>query len=306
MSELHNAGEAPNALLLAKRPEKPKRTLLIDGDVLCYRIGLTSEEVVNWADEGEDEIVSVWANADQTKARFKSAVYALKDKLNADWAIICVTLDKENFRKELLPTYKENRNTARKPIMLTALRKFCVEHFGALSHPRLEADDILGILQTGGKFLHEDGAALGETLIVSADKDLLGIPGKHYRMDDKGTVKVSEEEALAFHAMQAISGDITDNYAGCPGVGKARAQAAVTAGLKWTPYEHVLQSGKRKGETEIRWKQERTDDLWEIIKSHYARVGLSEQAALVQARCAWMLRAANWNNEAQEITLWTP
>jgi 5'-3' exonuclease len=299
-----------NPLLLAKRPEKPKRTLLIDGDVLCYRIGLSAEEIVNWADEGEDEIISVWANADQTRERFKSAIYSLKTQFNADWAVLCVTLDKENFRKEILPTYKENRNSSRKPIMLSALRKFCVEHFGALTHPRLEADDILGILATGGKFgsgdSFEDGSKLGEMIIVSADKDLLGLPGKHYRLDNGPVLVQSEEAAAQWHAMQAISGDVTDNYSGCPGVGKRRAEAAVSAGLAWVPYEHTFQSGKRKGQTETRWEQRPTKDLWEIVKSHYLRAGLSEQAALVQARCAWMLRADNWNNDTQEITLWTP
>lgn len=294
-----------SAAIAEKRPSSIRRTLLIDGDVLCYRIGFSAEEVINWADKGSsEETLTVHVNASEVKARLKAAIYALKEKLNADWAVVCVTRDTENFRKAILPTYKENRTSSRKPIALKMLRQFLIDHFGALHHPKLEADDILGILQTGGAFGPEDGSLLGETTIVSSDKDLLGVPGKHYRLNDERLETVTELGAEEWHATQTLAGDITDNYAGCPGVGMERALKAINEGYGWNSYEHVFKSGPRKGLVETRWEQFAASSLWEIIVTHYLRAGLTEADALVQARCAWMLRAENWNNATQEITLW--
>jgi len=75
---------------------------------------------------------------------------------------------KSNFRKTIYPEYKANR-TAPKPIHLEALREYALEKQNAeLAPDTLEADDALGINQTD------------DTMIVSLDKDLLMVPGKHF------------------------------------------------------------------------------------------------------------------------------
>ena len=80
----------------------------------------------------------------------------------------------DNFRKTIYPEYKANR-TAPKPIHLKDLQKYAIKHMGAEMAPdTLEADDALGINQTD------------DTMIVSLDKDLLMIPGKHFSWEIKG------------------------------------------------------------------------------------------------------------------------
>lgn len=288
-----------------RKPKHPKRVLLIDGDVLCYKVALGGEEAVNWADEGQPDLWTVWADAAETKARFKSAIYALKDKLNADWAVIAITRDTDNFRKKLLPTYKGDRSKQRKPLLLEELRTFCLVHFGALHDPRLEADDILGILATGGTFQGES-YKLGTTVIVSADKDLKTIAGEHYHVEQRVGFRMGYEDAYLFFMSQALGGDITDNYQGCEGIGRERAEQALRDGVAWEQYEHTFKSGPRKGLVEKRWRKIEARDWWHTVVSHYEKAGLTEEDALVQARCAHILTADLYDDTTGEIKLWQP
>lgn len=290
-----------------------KRTILIDGDLLCYQVALSAEHATNWADAGDPELWTVHADAEETRSRFKAAIYGLKTDLGADWAEIAITKDTENFRKKVLPTYKGNRSANRKPILLAHLRQFCIDHFGALWDARLEADDILGILATGGAISEwrATGTAqlLGEVIIVSADKDLKTIPGLHYNPEhpERGVVNVVPYQADRFFMAQALGGDITDNYTGCPGIGYERAEEWLAKGVRWESYEHVFKTGKRKGLSETRWREfgptaAMTD--WEAVVSAYKKAGLTEQDALVQARCARILRAEDYVDG--EVKLWSP
>ena len=95
---------------------------------------------------------------------------------------------KSNFRKTIYPEYKANR-TAPKPVHLAALREYALEKMNAeLAPDTLEADDALGINQT------ED------TMIVTLDKDLLMIPGKHFSWEIKGIEKIGDKRAKALLA----------------------------------------------------------------------------------------------------------
>lgn len=279
--------------------------MLIDGDVLCYKVALGGEYAVNWASEGQPELWTVWADAEETKARFKSAIYSLKEKLGADWAIIAVTKDTENFRKAFLPSYKDNRSNNRRPILLHELRKFCTEHFEALSDPRLEADDILGILATGGSF-NGECVESPECILVSADKDMRTIPGDHYHVETGQKFRVSEIDATYFFLSQALGGDITDNYTGCEGIGRERAEQVLKAGEAWEQYTHTLKSGPRKGTEEVRWRKIKARDQWHTVVSHYQKAGFTEEDAIVQARCARILTRDLYNDKTGEITLWQP
>lgn len=128
---------------------------------------------------------------------------------------------KTNFRKSIYPEYKANR-TAPKPVHLEALREYALEKQNAeLAPDTLEADDALGINQTD------------DTMIVSLDKDLLMIPGKHFSWEINGkgwskpdkffTQDVIGGMRLFFE--QCLKGDTADNIKGIEKIGDKRAKA---------------------------------------------------------------------------------
>ena len=79
--------------------------------------------------------------------------------------------------------------------------------------------------------------------------------------------------------LQTLTGDPTDGYPGCKGVGPVGA----TKALQGHPEGH-----------------------WGAIVALYEKQGLTEADALLNARMAYMLRAHNYDFNTKEITHWTP
>lgn len=130
---------------------------------------------------------------------------------------------------------------------------------------------IMGILSTHPKLVP------GKRIIVSEDKDLQTIPGWIWNpAKDAKPRYISEEQADYFHLYQTLVGDTTDGYKGCPGIGKTKAPG-------------ILQEGG-----------------WEAVRSAYARKGLTEEDALLQARVARICRASDYDFKKQEVILWNP
>lgn len=128
---------------------------------------------------------------------------------------------KTNFRKSIYPEYKANR-TAPKPVHLEALREYALDKQNAeLAPDTLEADDALGINQTD------------DTMIVSLDKDLLMVPGKHFSWEIKGKGwnkpdKFFTQDAIGGMRLffeQCLKGDTADNIKGIEKIGDKRAKA---------------------------------------------------------------------------------
>jgi DNA polymerase-1 len=89
-------------------------------------------------------------------------------------------------------------------------------------------------------------------------------------------------------------------------VGLETAAKIIEQGILKVPYEHTLKRGPRKGETEMRYEETETDDLWAAVVSHYEAAGLTEEDALVQARVARILHRSDYDMDKKEPILWTP
>ena len=64
-----------------------------------------------------------------------------------------------------------------------------------------------------------------DCIIASIDKDFGTIPGSHFNWSkDIGVTSVDEKEADYNFYLQVLTGDATDGYAGCPGIGPKRAE----------------------------------------------------------------------------------
>jgi DNA polymerase-1 len=267
---------------------------LLDGDIFAYEAAAAAEEPINWGD-GTWTLHALEAPA---IAKMESKIQRCADKVEADRIIIALS-DEWNFRKDILDTYKSNREGIRRPMLLKLLKEHIELEYETVIRPGLEGDDVLGILSTW-KGLE------GDKVIITKDKDLLTIPGKHYVMHTDEHLVVTEEEADTFHLVQTLMGDAVDGFSGCPGVGEQTAWEIINDPFGWEQYEHEFKSGKRKGLTELRWKKCAVGSRWEAVVSHFVKAGLCEEEALRQARVAKILRAEDYNFKQKKVKLWKP
>lgn len=249
------------------RSRKHAVTLLIDADVIAYKHATAAQHVYSW----EPGVESVETDdIEQVWAEVVAEIANLIAKLKATAAILCLT-DDVNFRKALLPAYKATRRV--KPILLPEIRARMVKELDAKQKPGLEGDDVMGILATHPKLIK------GSKVIVSIDKDMRQIPGTLYRKGE--FTEVSVEEADYFHMMQTLTGDPVDEYKGCPGIGPVKA-AQILGSCSDLP------------------------KMWNAIVETYTMRGLTEADALVQARCARILRYTDYDFQRKEPRLWLP
>lgn len=269
------------------------RTILLDGDILVFTSASSSENSRRWS----DGIWTLDADEDAGFRKIDAGLAHMKEKLDADRILIALT-DDHNYRKDILPSYKENRGEKRKPMLIPILRDYITEEYGAVMKPGLEGDDLLGIWATHPTLVQ------GEKIIWSIDKDMRTIPCSLYQGDDVMTV--SEEEADRWHLIQSLAGDATDNYGGCPGIGMLKAAEIVDDPHLMVKETRVLKSGPNAGKESSRWVKGAPCTQWEAIVSHYVKAGLCEAEALTQARCARILRAEDYDFKKKEPILWIP
>lgn len=275
-----------------------KTLLLIDGDLLAYRVSAAIEEATRWDD-------GVWTYTADENVAFKTFDKKVKQIVrasNADDYIICYS-DTENFRKEVFPDYKSNRVDIRRPLVLNVLVQYGKDNHPFDMRPRLEADDLMGILATS-KETYKDNK---EVIIATLDKDLMQIPVPVFNFQENTMSYPKERPHEAIHYAQCLAGDRVDGYLGCPGIGIENAYKVVQEPFLWECYEHEFKSGKRAGTTETRWKKsEALCSVWESIVSHYEKAGQTEEDALQMMRCAYILRAKNYDLKTNTIKLWEP
>lgn len=269
---------------------------LIDGDIFAYERASAAETPTDWG-EG---LWTLHADANMAIAALDGRLAELKKLVKADRLIVCLT-GSNNWRNRVLPTYKGNRKDVRRPMILPVLKQHLIDNYDVFIKPDLEADDVLGILATWK-------GLKGKKIIVTKDKDLKTIPCYIFlsHKPELGVCEVTEEEADLWHLTQALAGDTTDGYSGCPNIGVETAHKILTELYGWEEYEHTFKSGVRKGLTEKRFRKIEVETPWEAVVSHFAKAGLGEQEALVQARVARILRAEDYDFKNKKVKLWTP
>lgn len=251
-------------------------TILLDADIVAWKVSYLNQEDFDWGDTGSSRVL----DPIRAKAQVDELIAGYCDTLNASKVMVCLT-DKVNFRKQLNPSYKSNRKDVENPELLSWVKEYLAYEYQSFIRPRLEADDVMGILATSG-----DRFIKGDRIIVSEDKDMRTIPGKVYNPNhpDLGVLQISELDADRFHMWQTIVGDPTDGYPGCPGVGP---------GGRFVEYAPELLGADRS-------------ELWDIVLEAYASKGLTEEDAILQAQMAHILRATSYNFKTKRIKLWQP
>lgn len=250
-----------------------KRLLLIDADILAYKVAAHNEQEYDFGDGGVASVL----RPEKVASDIEDAITDWMARLDGDDFKIMLSDPEKNWRKSLDPTYKSNRSGGKRPELLMDVKAYLYAHFASSVVPWLEADDAMGILATSPTLKQR-------VIIVSEDKDMRTIPGYvyHPHRDELGVMRISKREANRFLLWQTLTGDQTDGYPGCPGIGKT------------SPYVEdlmTLTSGRQ---------------MWDCVIDAYASKGLTEADALLQARLACICRQANWDSKKRRVRLWNP
>ncbi len=264
-----------------------KRTLLIDTDIIAYQVASACQRTTIDLETGKETHEADEKEAFKTLAK---VIKGLERTLESSRTIMCLT-DAANFRKEILPSYKANRKDITKPVLLGALRAHVHQEYETFQRPSLEADDVMGILQTIGDV---PGLIEGERVIVSEDKDMKQIPGLLFNpgKPQLGVKYTGENGADYVHLYQTLIGDTTDNYKGCPRIGPKKAELILAPWFSHGENRHP----------DPEWKEL----AWRAVVTAFEGKGLTEADALVQAQVARICRSEDYSFESKQPIPWTP
>ena len=236
--------------------------LLVDADFFFYRAASSSEE----EHEYNSDLTVIVGDYKRGKSIVEHELTKLRQRFNSDDILLFFT-DRTNFRKTIDPSYKGNR-TKRKPCGYLKLKNWGMETYPSLVYPHLEADDVLGIVATNG--------SVKDFVLISPDKDMAQIPCRIYDLKEEYTQTPGPAKRLLYK--QCLTGDSTDGYKGCQGVGPKRA-------------DQILD--KAKG------------DYWPAVVKAFEEAEMTEEDAIRNLQLAKILQADNWDTETQTPILIT-
>jgi hypothetical protein len=198
---------------------------------------------------------------------------ALESLHLTEWDTTMYLSGSKNFRFDIAKSrpYKGNRDKLHRPTHEAAIKEYIKSKWTTIVSEGEEADDALGIAQ----------CQLGptESVIITQDKDLDMIPGLKYDFVQDEAYSVTPEQGLYNFHIQLLMGDATDNIPGLPGIGKAKAKAALKGveldeqmevvmqmyqahtpdKLEW--FEYLREQGQ------LLWIRQKPDQMWEPPES---------------------------------------
>lgn len=239
-------------------------TLLIDADYFFYRAASAVEEEHDY----DSELSIIIGNFKEGKRIIRCELANLRERFSTNDLILTFT-DRTNFRKDIDPSYKGNR-TKRKPCGYLRLKNWGLEAYPSIMKPGLEADDVCGIMATNG--------SLDSFVLISPDKDLEQIPCRIFNL--KNEFEQTPEQARKRLFEQCLTGDQTDGYSGCPGVGPKKAEALL--------------------------KQVKDGNYWPVVVKAYEQAQQTEADALRNLRLCRILQASDWDSAKKKPILYTP
>ncbi len=261
--------------------------LLIDGDELLYKACAGFEHEAPW--DLNEGIWTTWTETDKAHDQVIEKVLAATNHYKPKKTVFCVS-GSDDFRFAVDPTYKSDRRKTRKPTgyvhvrdkVLDTILDNKMESERPISFARydnLEADDCMGILAS------KPGNEA--SIILSQDKDMRQIPGMLVRYIGAEPQMVTEYEGNKWFLTQVLTGDVTDGYKGCPGIGPAKAEKML-ADIKTRNAAILLAEG------------------WKRVEKAFIDAKLTREDALIQARLARILRWEDWDTTTKQPKLWLP
>jgi DNA polymerase-1 len=218
-------------------------TALIDGDLLAYQFTAPRDVAYDWGDGSVSTIVE----GDDVAIKIDEFIRELKDVVGATHHKVALSVPSAaGFRRRVFDGYKRNREGHQKPTQLGVMKDYLRRVYRAVVWPLLEADDVLGIWATSPRKVP------GEKVVMSYDKDLATVPCTLYNWRTKELREVSREEADRAHLFQTLTGDSTDGYPGCPGIGPVKANRILDDNCSWRAVTEAFEDrGLRREDARI-------------------------------------------------------
>lgn len=223
---------------------------LIDGDLIIYRVGFTTEQEEEWI----------------AKARCDEMIDGILLDTKADeYEFWLSDRTENNFRTKFYPEYKANRKDQKKPKHYEFLKEYVLNNWNARIACNQEADDALGISQCHLVGASDLGFEGGPSSICSIDKDLLQIPGNHYNFVKKEFQFVTPEDGLRSFYKQLLVGDPSDNLQGCPKIGDVKATRMLAGLHQESELYDAIRRGYFDSYERYIFKQELTPEQEEFV-----------------------------------------
>lgn len=245
---------------------------LIDADSLLYKVGFAIEDKTVWnefdveagLEDSPDTTLST--DLDQCYQTFDRLVENIIFAVDADEHLL-VFSGGHNFRYDFPIDYKVNRTDARKPEGYDQILEHAKLNWDTYTTDGIEADDYV----VWYKDNHD------EVILCAIDKDVLyQTVGTHYNYNKDEEVTTDEDDAIRYAYQQTLSGDTSDGYRGCKGIGEKRA-IKILDGC----------------DSEL--------EMWEATIATYESKGQTAEEAL------WTMRLANMHQfDGEKINLWNP
>lgn len=209
---------------------------------------------------------------------FTNMLLKLLNDYHAPYIAVIFDAARENFRNEIYPEYKANRDETPEdlipqfPLIRQATEAFDIP---AIELEGYEADDLIAAYARLAK------AQGKKVVIVSSDKDLMQLVDDDVRMLDpmKGNFIGKEEVLEKFGVapdkvidVQALAGDSTDNVPGVPGIGIKTAAQLIN---EYGSLEELL---NRAGEIKQPKRREALIENAELARISQKLVRLDENA----------------------------
>jgi len=192
--------------------------VIFDADSLIYASCFKRKEERKSAGDLFETDVNISFNKFQNT--FSKLLAFLEDLVEVDEVVFC-NGSKNNFRKDISPTYKLNR-TQKRPDTLLLLHDMVKLEYNSVYGDGVETDDVVATLWA--EEVEKNG--IDSVIIMSLDKDYKQFPCWFYNYNYKNRelIKISEQEANENFYSQMIIGDTADNINYCNGYGKAYAK----------------------------------------------------------------------------------
>lgn len=271
--------------LLSRCRRKRGPLAIMDVDSMVYVVALSWQQTHNW---GEHQTTTLRVPEEEIdlvadlEARFAEWVEWLPHRPSA--YVVPITDKAGNWRYRYYESYKANRRESTPPLLLNqtyaALEELVSRYpnMVMMREPALEADDICGVVGDYVLAHHFDVPVV----VLSQDKDLrqaactcLAVPRS------QTLVPYDWTDAVEYHAMQTLAGDLVDGYPGLPGVGMKRAKGLLGS------YSDAA-------------------ELWTHVYKAYRERDYDYDFMLSQARSAFILDHNHYNFTTQEVRPWTP
>lgn len=218
---------------------------LIDADSLIYKTCFAIEDKVIWNEPEylaglEPPDIEYHTNIPQCKTTIDGLINGILLSVDADDNLLCIS-GEGNFRLDLPIDYKWNRKDSRKPLGYEEVRQHLKDKYNVVECDGMEADDYVVWYRNN----HDD------CILCAIDKDVLKqATGVHFNYLTGEEVETTEKEAIFFAYYQTLTGDSSDGYRGCKGIGPAKASKMLNK--KMPPIAMwcvVVQAYEEKGQT---------------------------------------------------------